>query len=262
MCAGGEHVPPLPAGQISVHIQHSRDSRTGISFQPTFTSDKNAKFFSSDFHEGLIYSKRRSSPQQNWEHNIQRFFCLFLPLWIRFRIRILNRSSLTQLRIRCCAIFTSMGIGSNHRVPTPPPPLREGRQVEISWTRKLPPSSHWDRPAIQPNHIKFRTYRPGLLRRCELPYKRMCLTNSGGPLVNSVLWGSNGTIKYCSLLLRCPMKIKEPFCCDYSDRKLIVILKNFRRILFPHERKYLNHAVSDSKFFDPDKDLTRGGKEV
>ncbi len=38
----------------------------------------------------------------------------------------------------------------HHRVPTHPP-LREGRQVEISWTRKLPPSS------LLPNHIKFRT---------------------------------------------------------------------------------------------------------
>jgi hypothetical protein len=40
----------------------------------------------------------------------------------------------------------------NHKVPTPPP-LREGRQVEII----IPPPPHWDRRAIQPNHIKFRT---------------------------------------------------------------------------------------------------------
>ncbi len=40
----------------------------------------------------------------------------------------------------------------------PPPPLSEGRQVEIIWTRKLPPSSPlWDRRAILPNHIKLRT---------------------------------------------------------------------------------------------------------
>jgi hypothetical protein len=43
-----------------------------------------------------------------------------------------------------------------HRMPTHPLPfllsLREARQVEIIWT----PPSHWDRRAIQPNHIKFR----------------------------------------------------------------------------------------------------------
>ncbi len=45
-----------------------------------------------------------------------------------------------------------------HRVPIPSPlPLREGRQVEIIWTRKLPPPPQWDRRVIQRNHIKFRT---------------------------------------------------------------------------------------------------------
>ncbi len=41
----------------------------------------------------------------------------------------------------------------------PPPPFLNapGRQVEINWTRKYPPPPYWDRRAVQPNHIKFRT---------------------------------------------------------------------------------------------------------
>jgi hypothetical protein len=39
----------------------------------------------------------------------------------------------------------------------PPPllPLCEGRQVEIFERENYPPPPHWDRRAIQPNHIKF-----------------------------------------------------------------------------------------------------------
>ncbi len=37
------------------------------------------------------------------------------------------------------------------RFRPPPHPLREGRQVEKIWTRKLPPPPNWDRRAIQPN---------------------------------------------------------------------------------------------------------------
>ncbi len=39
--------------------------------------------------------------------------------------------------------------------PPSPLPLREGRQVEIIRTRKVSPRPHWDRWAIQQNHIKY-----------------------------------------------------------------------------------------------------------
>ncbi len=67
-----------------------------------------------------------------------------------------------------------LGVGTiHHRVPTPTPFLYAS--WEIIWTRKLPPPPpHWDRRAIQPNHIKFMW--------SSAPYKRKC------PLVNSVLW--------------------------------------------------------------------------
>ncbi len=76
------------------------------------------------------------------------------------------------------------GIGC--RPPPPPLPLREERQVEIIWTRKfkLPPLPRWDRRAIQPNHIKFMTCAD-----VNSPYKRKYWSNSGGLIVNSVLWG-------------------------------------------------------------------------
>ncbi len=80
---------------------------------------------------------------------------------------------------------------SIHRVPTPPPfPLREGRQVEIIWTRNYPPFPHWDRRATQWNHIKFRTNSAHAPMWSPPPCKRKCWTKSGGPLVNSVLCGS------------------------------------------------------------------------
>ncbi len=70
--------------------------------------------------------------------------------------------------------------------PSPRPlPLREGRQVEIIWTRKLPPPPHWDRRAIQPNHIIFRscsTHEP----MWTPPINESAL---GRPSVNSALWG-------------------------------------------------------------------------
>ncbi len=52
--------------------------------------------------------------------------------------------------------LTQQGRGDSTGCRPPPPspvPLREGRQVEIIWTRKLPPPPHWDRRAIQPNQI-------------------------------------------------------------------------------------------------------------
>ncbi len=66
----------------------------------------------------------------------------------------------------------------------PPLPLREaeGRQVEIIWTRKLPPPPHWDRRAIKPNHIKFRICSA---LAPNSPYKRKCWTDSGSHLI---LW--------------------------------------------------------------------------
>ncbi len=158
------------------------------------------------------------------------FFWSFLPLWIHSG--------------------SGSKSGLNRNSGSPPPTSTRGKTGRNQLNEEITP--------LLPTGIGQRFIQnisnlghAALLRRYELPYKRKCWTNSGGPLVNSVLWGSNGTIKYCSLLLRCPMDIEEYFCCDYSDRKLIVILKVFRRILFPHERKYLNHAVSDSKFFDP-----------
>ncbi len=75
--------------------------------------------------------------------------------------------------------------------PHPHLPLREGRQVEIIWTRKLP---HWDRRAIQPNHIELRACS-ALTADVNSPYKRKCWTNSGGPLVHSVFWGRNPSAK-------------------------------------------------------------------
>ncbi len=50
--------------------------------------------------------------------------------------------------------------------PHPPPlPLGEGRQGRNHLNEKFsPPPPHWDRRAVQPNHIKSRT-----CSRCELP---------------------------------------------------------------------------------------------
>ncbi len=133
---------------ISPYSTFKRQSHRYLYFLNThfYFCSKNAKFFSSDFHEGLLLYVPNEALVLHWERNIQRFFH-FLSLCSAsgsvsgFRIETLG-DPLTHLdhRIRWCVIFTY--IGSNHRVPTPPPPpLREGRQVEISWTRKLPTSS-------------------------------------------------------------------------------------------------------------------------
>ncbi len=66
--------------------------------------------------------------------------------------------------------------------PTPPLPLREGRQVEINWARKLPLSSPLGRRAILPNHIKFRTYS-ALAPMWTPPINESAELTSGGPLV-------------------------------------------------------------------------------
>ncbi len=67
----------------------------------------------------------------------------------------------------------------------PPSPLREGRQVEIIWTRKLPPSSPlgYASDSAKPYQIL------DMQRSCvdvNSPYKRK---RWRGPLVNSILWG-------------------------------------------------------------------------
>ncbi len=68
-----------------------------------------------------------------------------------------TKLSLQSSELRLPHPLTLWRVCIPHNVPTPLP-LREGRQAEIIWTRKLPPPPHWDRRAIQPNHIKFRTF--------------------------------------------------------------------------------------------------------
>ncbi len=96
-------------------------------------------------------------------------------------------------------------MGSKHRVPTPPLPLRVGKAGrKIIWKRKLPPPPRWERRSIQPNHIKFRTCS-AVAPMWTPSYKRKCWGNSGGPLVNSLLWGSKmDYIVLCYLAPACP----------------------------------------------------------
>jgi hypothetical protein len=53
-----------------------------------------------------------------------------------------------------------MAIMEDHRVPTPIPFFStRGRAIGNHLNEEIAPSpTHWDRQAIQPNHIKFRTY--------------------------------------------------------------------------------------------------------
>jgi hypothetical protein len=69
----------------------------------------------------------------------------------------------------------------------PPSCKRVTAQVEIIWTSKLPPYSPLGLASdiAKPYQVRVKQ------RSCadvNSPYKRKCWTNSGGPLVNSLLW--------------------------------------------------------------------------
>ncbi len=80
---------------------------------------------------------------------------------------------------------------SHHRVPTPIHPSstqgeagRNHLNEEITPLLPIGLGEQYSQTISNLGHA-------ALMRRCELPYKRKCWTNSRGPLVNSVLWGSH-----------------------------------------------------------------------
>jgi hypothetical protein len=87
----------------------------------------------------------------------------------------------------------------SHRVLTPFPPLPLGaaKSGSCHLNKKIPPL-HWDRRAIQPNHINYTVYLAALLRRCEIPLKSKCCTNSVGILCISVIY-SEGKVHSVSI---------------------------------------------------------------
>ncbi len=60
-----------------------------------------------------------------------------------------------------------------------------------------------------------------LLNRCELPYKRMCRTNSGCPLVNSLLWAFALAAVFVHKLRTSPPLLKD------FTRPSILLVGNF-----------------------------------
>ncbi len=76
-----------------------------------------------------------------------------------------------------------------HRVSTPSPlPLSPWRQVEFFDQVNYPSPLHWDRRVIQPNHINLGS-SSALAPMWTSPINETNWTNSGGPLVNSLLGG-------------------------------------------------------------------------
>ncbi len=65
--------------------------------------------------------------------------------------------------------------GKRHRLPTPAPPSTRGKAGRNHLNEEIPPPPHWDRRAIQQNHIKFRTCCADV----NSLLKRKCWTNSG-----------------------------------------------------------------------------------
>ncbi len=89
------------------------------------------------------------------------------------------------------SILSLIWVSFQHRVPIASSlnPRREGRQVEIIWTRKLSPSSPSEQRAIQPNNIKIRT-RKALAPMWTPPI------NESAKLTRGALW----LIQYSSLI--------------------------------------------------------------
>ncbi len=81
------------------------------------------------------------------------------------------------------------GLGREGADPNPPSSTRGKAGIELTWKSKIAhlfPTGTGERYSQTMSNLGH----AALLRRCELPlYKRKCSTNSGGPLVNLVLWG-------------------------------------------------------------------------
>jgi hypothetical protein len=126
--------------------------------------------------------------------------CLKIPA-----LYFLTSASLSLTPRRLCKRLVSLRVISVHalshpmspsadasspsqRGPTPPPlPLHMAKTGRNHLNKEITP--------LLPTGIGERFSQTisnlghaALLRRCELPYKWKCWTNSGGPLVNSLLW--------------------------------------------------------------------------
>ncbi len=83
--------------------------------------------------------------------------------------------------------------------PPPPPSEAQQKQVEIIWSRKMPPL-----PPIRIGERYSQTIsnlcQAALLRGCRFPYKRKCWTNSVVPLVNSLRCASATVLtRFCAV---------------------------------------------------------------
>jgi hypothetical protein len=106
------------------------------------------------------------------------------------------------------ALLTRGRRGSNHHSglgadPPPPLPLSVAKD-----TRKLPPSSPLGKESdtAKPNQIED-------MQRSFSPYKRKCWTNSGDPLVNSLLWDTDPPVVTSS-------KTQFPWSCSHKGISL------------------------------------------
>ncbi len=116
------------------------------------------------------------------------------PLFLRCRLIWAPPTSAEQLMQRqwlpspfLLLFLLSVGKVTGCR-PRPPPPIiyaKEGRQKSFE-RGNYPPPPHWDRRAIQPNHIKFRTC--SALAPMWTPPINKNAEQTRGPLINSVLW--------------------------------------------------------------------------
>ncbi len=124
------------------------------------------------------------------------FHCVIITV-LKPKIRLLEAGVCVRVLTYTCTCFKNKLIPKNQTNPfyglecllwffyanttacLPPPPLllREGRQIEIIWTRKLPPSPTGIGERFSQTIFNLRN--AALLRRCELPYQRKCWTNSG-----------------------------------------------------------------------------------